>query len=427
MSSSNSSGSDSENENTGAQNLFSGSGSESTPSHRSASPGVDLPPAERSDDDEESAVVRPTGRRLIDSSDEEGDEENTERKPDASALFGDDVSSDSGDDDAQGDARNVKKSESDNEKSDASQESIHGIRLYPDPDDEEQPEEEAPPEIIESVITSSILYYPEKQYYCKIPNFLSVETKPFDPDEYEENGEDDTTDNEGKSRLKLKVENTLRWRYSKDANGVELKESNAKMVRWSDGSMSLHLGNEIFDVQEMPVNAHTHLYVKHLSGLSGLSVFEKKLQFRPHSTDSKTHRKVTLNMADRTRKTGQVKMLTEVGVNPDEAKREAIKREEESLRAAMRKENQQRAARNRDRNRPLTSGFLEDTMYSDDEGRRRSRRGDDAPLIGVDSDDSDDGRRLDAAKDDSNSEDERNQRKSNTKKKIMSSDEDDSD
>lgn len=50
-------------------------------------------------------------------------------------------------------------------------------------------------------------------------------------------------DEEGRTRLKLKVENTLRWRYAKDANGNLrydehgnlVKESNARMVRWSDG------------------------------------------------------------------------------------------------------------------------------------------------------------------------------------------------
>ena len=43
--------------------------------------------------------------------------------------------------------------------------------------------------------------------------------------------------------MKLKVENTIRWRTLKDADGNDLKdefgkpvrESNARVVRWSDG------------------------------------------------------------------------------------------------------------------------------------------------------------------------------------------------
>lgn len=41
--------------------------------------------------------------------------------------------------------------------------------------------------------------------FVKFPNFLSVEKKPFDPDYYEEDEEEDTLDAEGRSRLKLKV------------------------------------------------------------------------------------------------------------------------------------------------------------------------------------------------------------------------------
>ena len=44
------------------------------------------------------------------------------------------------------------------------------------------------------------------------------------------------------------MENTIRWRYSKDKDGEEIKESNCRFVRWSDGSLSMHLGNEVFDV-----------------------------------------------------------------------------------------------------------------------------------------------------------------------------------
>lgn len=56
------------------------------------------------------------------------------------------------------------------------------------------------------------------------------------------------------SRLKLKVENTIRWRTVFDKDGNAVKESNARMVKWSDGSMSLHLGSEIFDVYKQPLH-----------------------------------------------------------------------------------------------------------------------------------------------------------------------------
>ena len=45
----------------------------------------------------------------------------------------------------------------------------------------------------------------------KLPNFLSVDCRPFDPEHYEDEIEDeDSLDEEGRARLKLKVENTIR-------------------------------------------------------------------------------------------------------------------------------------------------------------------------------------------------------------------------
>lgn len=49
------------------------------------------------------------------------------------------------------------------------------------------------------------------------------------------------------------MENTIRWREGPDKEGNIVKESNARLVRWSDGSYSLHLGSEIFDVYKQPL------------------------------------------------------------------------------------------------------------------------------------------------------------------------------
>ena len=44
-----------------------------------------------------------------------------------------------------------------------------------------------------------------------------------------------------------------RWKIGFDEEGKTKRESNARIVRWSDGSMSLHLGSEIFDVYRQPL------------------------------------------------------------------------------------------------------------------------------------------------------------------------------
>lgn len=96
--------------------------------------------------------------------------------------------------------------------------------------------------------------------------------RPFDPQYYEDEFEDEEMlDEEGRTRLKLKVctvhtimkcesvcschfqlgdyvfseirfysllpqvENTIRWRVKRDEEGNETRESNARIVKWSDG------------------------------------------------------------------------------------------------------------------------------------------------------------------------------------------------
>lgn len=151
-------------------------------------------------------------------------------------------------------------------------------------------------------------------HFVKLPNFLSVDCRPFDPEHYEDEIEDeDSLDEEGRARLKLKVENTMRWRIGFDEEGKTLRESNARMVKWSDGSMSLHLGSEIFDVYKQPLQGDfNHLFIRQGTGLQGQAVFRTKLSFRPHSTDSFTHQKLTRNMADRSNKASGIKVISQV-------------------------------------------------------------------------------------------------------------------
>lgn len=49
------------------------------------------------------------------------------------------------------------------------------------------------------------------------------------------------------------------------------------------------------------------------------------LNFRPHSTDSFTHRKMTLSLADRNQKTQKIRVLPNVGKDPEAHRWEMIK------------------------------------------------------------------------------------------------------
>uniref|UniRef100_A0A8C2FTP8 RNA polymerase-associated protein LEO1 n=1 Tax=Cyprinus carpio TaxID=7962 RepID=A0A8C2FTP8_CYPCA len=234
----------------------------------------------------------------------------------------------------------------------------------------DQPEEEPAPETrIEVEIPKVSTDLGSELYFVKLPNFLSVEPRPFDPQYYEDEFEDEEMlDEEGRTRLKLKVENTIRWRSRRDEEGSEIKESNARIVKWSDGSMSLHLGNEVFDVYKAPLQGdHNHLFIRQGTGLQGQAVFKTKLTFRPHSTDSATHRKMTLSLADRCSKTQKIRILPMAGRDPESQRNEMIKKEEERLRASIRRESQQRRMREKQHQRGLNAGYLEPDRYDEDE------------------------------------------------------------
>ncbi|TPP58095.1 RNA polymerase-associated protein LEO1, partial [Fasciola gigantica] len=209
----------------------------------------------------------------------------------------------------------------------------------------------------------------KEMYLVKMPNFLSVETRPFDPNYYEDElDEDEVLDEEGRTRLKLKVENTIRWRYGRTPEGELVHESNARIVRWSDGSLSLHLGDEIFDIHKVDIQSdYNYLFIREGSGLQGQSSLRTKLTFRPHSTDSFTHRKITLSLADKTNKSQKVKILPVVGADPETNRNDLVRKEEEKLRAALRRENKLRRMRERQAMSRSSFGSDRRRSYGDDD------------------------------------------------------------
>merc|ERR550539_1192804 len=252
-------------------------------------------------------------------------------------------------------------------------------------------------------------------HFVKLPNFLSMESRAFDPDTYEDELDEDQAqqDEEGRTRLKLKVENTIRWRQSYDKDGNPVKESNARVVKWSDGSYSLHLGNEIFDVYKQPLQSDfNHLFIRQGTGLQGQAVFRTKLSFRPHSVDSHTHKKMTMSMADRSTKSNQIKVISHVGNNPEEGRYARMKTEEQNLRMSIKADATRKRTKEKGANKGLSGGYLEDGDDSGDEnsysiaaikakfkGGARDKK---KPIYSSDEDDSDveekKGKRLQKAK-----------------------------
>ncbi|XP_030669946.1 RNA polymerase-associated protein LEO1-like [Nomascus leucogenys] len=105
--------------------------------------------------------------------------------------------------------------------------------------------------------------------------------------------------------------------------------------------MSLHLGNEVFDVYKAPLlGNYIHLFIREDTGLQGQAVFKSKLTFRPHSRDSATYRKMTLPLANRSSKTQKIRILPMAGRDPEGQHTEVMKKKEERLRASTHRESQ---------------------------------------------------------------------------------------
>ena len=127
----------------------------------------------------------------------------------------------------------------------------------------------------------------------KATNIFDVCAKKFDANTFQEEEDKTIVDEFGRSRLKAKEGNVARW--TRDAATNELK-SNAKFVEWSDGSRTLHLGEEVFNVTENAVSSKQGLnqfvFARHQGMMEGKAKISKRMQFRPATTDSHTHKRL---------------------------------------------------------------------------------------------------------------------------------------
>lgn len=179
-----------------------------------------------------------------------------------------------------------------------------------------------------------------KLYDAKVPNFLEVDPTRFEGKPYLETlvEQAKTLTKDEVELNRLRAENTIRWRYAKDSNGELINESNAQVIEWSDGSLSLKLGDEYFDVIQSDL---TDTFLATYSEESGLlttdGVFTNSLKIVPTSTNSKIHRKLTSAIQARQQtKPGAQSVF--VDKDPEQEARRLEKQQEQLIRERRRKE-----------------------------------------------------------------------------------------
>ncbi|KAJ6624948.1 Leo1-like protein-domain-containing protein [Mycena sp. CBHHK59/15] len=224
---------------------------------------------------------------------------------------------------------------------------------------QEYEEEDAPPEITVEV-REALVEFPNipvpkssggDHWVIRMPNFVKVDSKPFHPETYmgpeqeEDEAQQAETLREKSMSIKLKVENTVRWRWIKDADDRDRRQSNSRIIRWSDGTLSLRLGKELFDINQsidtsggksfgasQPANAGksqglTYIVAQHKRSqvLQSEALVTGYMTLRPTGMQSETHRMLVRAVGQKHNKVARLRMAPDPTTDPEREKMELMK------------------------------------------------------------------------------------------------------
>lgn len=165
-------------------------------------------------------------------------------------------------------------------------------------------------------------------HMTRLPNILGFRQEEFTPESFTE-----SEDGQNFTR------NLVMWRYKKDIAGnivcdnkdqKPIRESNSRLVKWSDGSMQLFVGHEVFEVAVLPAE-HSYLFVKQTPAdektiLECQNEISNRLQFQPSSLSSDAHKKLTNRVRLENQKTARIKGVATMS-DPERVKAEREKQE----------------------------------------------------------------------------------------------------
>ncbi|KAF9005973.1 Leo1-like protein-domain-containing protein [Cyathus striatus] len=261
-------------------------------------------------------------------------------------------------------------------------------------------------------------------WVIRMLNFMKVDSKPFHPDTYmgpeheDEEGQQAESLREKSMTIKLKVENTVRWRWIKNAAGQDVRQSNSRIIRWSDGSLSLRLGKELFDItQQVDISAGiprqligagasqsqsqsqtqhsssqsqtagksqglTYLVAQHKRSqvLQSEAVITGSMSLRPTDMQSETHRMLVRAVGQKHNKVARLRMAPDPTMDPEREKMELMKQSQKKSKRKTEREDDFSGGRKRRYSRRTA----EHDVWSDDEE-------DGAAVFGASEDEDEDG------------------------------------
>ncbi|KZP01873.1 Leo1-domain-containing protein [Calocera viscosa TUFC12733] len=200
-----------------------------------------------------------------------------------------------------------------------------------------------------------------KFWMLHLPNYVAVDPKPFDPltyvgPEMTDREVLDAPTAEAKAQkvqemshfIQYQVKNALRWRWVKGEDGQMRKESNARVVKWSDGTMSFQVGTEFWDVTQMvedaPTSRDTSFAVVQMEApgiLQAVRSLTGSMALRPTGLNSRTHRDLVRAIGQKHSKIAKLRMTGDGDRAPEAVLREILK---EDNRAAAKRRTKERAA-----------------------------------------------------------------------------------
>ncbi|XP_043696766.1 protein LEO1 homolog isoform X1 [Telopea speciosissima] len=219
---------------------------------------------------------------------------------------------------------------------------------------------------------------PDKMNMIKVSNIMGVEPKPFDPKTYVEEDMFETDESGSKKRIRLE-NNIVRWRSVRNPDGTTSYESNARFVRWSDGSLQLLIGNEVLDISVQDAqHDQAHLFLRHGKGiLQSQGRLSRKMRFMPSSLLSNSHRLLTALVDSRHKKVYKVKNCV-TDIDPEREKEEKEKAVGQTIRAnellhRKREKVSRKYTQTVERGRQLSPGFLEEALDEDEDDHEPRR------------------------------------------------------
>ena len=182
----------------------------------------------------------------------------------------------------------------------------------------------------------------QEKLFVKTPAVLRIESRPFDVA---------THDKEMEKRLFKGVSDVIRHRRIQDYDGKDIVQSNARLVKWDDGTMQLIVGKSIYDVKVLEkhncyVFERQYAMVQQIEPVRVLpnekvawtyvGQSDKLIKLQPSSLQSETHARFAQGMYQRHVKQSRMKIVDSLSMENPAVRLAEIIRTENEVQATQR-------------------------------------------------------------------------------------------